>query len=1178
MTDDTIVQERSSLAIRRVGIDRKAGIDRPFGIDRLSPGINVIHGPNAMGKSRTSQAIQALIWPELAENGAVIRGELGVAGSNWEVESHYSRILYHRNGSPSATPAFGISPANQHDRYLLTLHDLLAADDRQNREFAAVIQRESAGGYDLNAARAEIGLTAAPKASPGRVRTAHQEARAAATALKRADQQLRVRARDRSRLMDELAAADGAVARVTVLEGALEHAAAVARRGEAESARDAFDDPIGRMTGDEFDRLQGLRQRLADLQRQQDELTAGIARHEQALAATDFPDGPPDEANLHRLTGLVTTLGNIERDRDTVETSLAEAGARVRQVRQRISSDITGAHLAVLDLTGLRELGAMARRFRDAENSEAAQAELAAWVGPLDRPVNLDALRRGTELLAKRLRLTGLDTASPEETRLRRAVGIASVVIVLAAIALAVVSAIAWGALGLLAIPLLWLAFRPDRSGAAEEAREVETAYLALGLEAPTEWSASHIEPLLDQVREQLAEASVHHQKAEWWDGLTQRRADAVRSREGIAEGQAAQVRRLGITIASDDPEEIRLIADAIDRWRQATDELAARRKRAEAIHTRRDGLMTDINASLTALGSPGATDVLAAESRLAEVQQRAAVARHAQTTIDHARQTIDGQIHPAIDRERISIDTLFANLGLDDRDDVSLRERCERVDACREAQAGLYEARVVEQMRRHALADAPELVAMPPAGIQVELDASRIRAAGRDAIVEEIARLDLELERARGQTLLEEAVAQEQAALDAFRIARERDHAQAAGWRVAEFVQGASRDQNRPAVFLAARNLFSQFTAGAWKLEMSGDTDPAFVAVETSTGRHCTLADLSSGTRVQLLLAVRIAFIEGSELGPQLPLILDETLGNADDTRANAIIDATVEIARRGRQIIYFTAQNDEIAKWQSRIAQFPNAPALEIIDLAAARGVANAGQPSDIVWGRTVFEPFTLPEGTTHEDARHHLRVPPIDLWAEDAGGVDLWYLMLDVRLLSQLRQAGITTWGQYTQLRQHDGLRMIASFDEVNARVECRVQVIDTVRRNWRQGRPRPLTHEALLGTRLITDRFEASVIDLAKTYNWDGAALIRALRDRALAGFRQNVIVELEESFRNSGHITDEHSLGDGMIRLTVLSTMRERIEESTIDEAEIDHVLQCLGGIGSANEQTTSQAS
>jgi uncharacterized protein YhaN len=112
--------------------------------------------------------------------------------------------------------------------------------------------------------------------------------------------------------------------------------------------------------------------------------------------------------------------------------------------------------------------------------------------------------------------------------------------------------------------------------------------------------------------------------------------------------------------------------------------------------------------------------------------------------------------------------------------------------------------------------------------------------------------------------------------------------------------------------VFRKARDLFTDFTAGSFRLEIDEGVKPSFRAVETSSGRGVGLDQLSSGTRVQLLMAVRLAFIEEMESGHQLPLILDEILGNTDDLRASAIIDATIEICRLGRQVIYFTAQHD--------------------------------------------------------------------------------------------------------------------------------------------------------------------------------------------------------------------------------------------------------------------------
>ena len=69
-----------------------------------------------------------------------------------------------------------------------------------------------------------------------------------------------------------------------------------------------------------------------------------------------------------------------------------------------------------------------------------------------------------------------------------------------------------------------------------------------------------------------------------------------------------------------------------------------------------------------------------------------------------------------------------------------------------------------------------------------------------------------------------------------------------------------------------------------------------------------------------------------------KVPLILDETLGNSDERRAQEIIDAAMEICRDGRQVFYFTAQQDEVSKWRQFLASSDDVPH-QLIDLAEVR-----------------------------------------------------------------------------------------------------------------------------------------------------------------------------------------------------------------------------------------------
>src|SRR5690606_11810433 len=153
--------------------------------------------------------------------------------------------------------------------------------------------------------------------------------------------------------------------------------------------------------------------------------------------------------------------------------------------------------------------------------------------------------------------------------------------------------------------------------------------------------------------------------------------------------------------------------------------------------------------------------------------------------------------------------------------------------------------------------------------------------------------------------------------------------------------VQQETRDAALPIVFHRARELFAIITRGKYELQFEAGPPPEFTSLDTSTGMTLSLDQLSSGTRVQLLMAIRLAFVENVEVGPRLPVILDETLGNSDEFRAGAIIDAATDICKHGRQVFYFTAQGEEVARWQHRIEAMPeeDRPAIRVIELAEVR-----------------------------------------------------------------------------------------------------------------------------------------------------------------------------------------------------------------------------------------------
>src|SRR5690349_8820071 len=87
MTPELTQNGRNSLLIERVAVERLDGIVGRFEIPALGPGITLIYGPNASGKSRTATALQGLIWPDTTPVRAEFSGSLAMAGDQWFVTS-----------------------------------------------------------------------------------------------------------------------------------------------------------------------------------------------------------------------------------------------------------------------------------------------------------------------------------------------------------------------------------------------------------------------------------------------------------------------------------------------------------------------------------------------------------------------------------------------------------------------------------------------------------------------------------------------------------------------------------------------------------------------------------------------------------------------------------------------------------------------------------------------------------------------------------------------------------------------------------------------------------------------------------------------------------------------------------------------------------------------------------
>ena len=105
------------------------------------------------------------------------------------------------------------------------------------------------------------------------------------------------------------------------------------------------------------------------------------------------------------------------------------------------------------------------------------------------------------------------------------------------------------------------------------------------------------------------------------------------------------------------------------------------------------------------------------------------------------------------------------------------------------------------------------------------------------------------------------------------------------------------------------ASELFATITGGRFaKVATDFDEDMTILVGVRTNGKRETVGNLSSGTRDQLFLALRLAAIE-SHVGSQepMPVVVDDIVINFDDASASATFKVLAELSKK-TQVLFFT------------------------------------------------------------------------------------------------------------------------------------------------------------------------------------------------------------------------------------------------------------------------------
>lgn len=1151
MTDKTVSFEQVTVH-RVLGIGPGEG----FQLTDLTPGVNLIYGPNGCGKTTTARVLQALLWPGRTElPRPSVAGVFRYEGRRWQIEIDAGHVTVLRDDETGTVPEYG-PPENRH-RYRLALHELIQDD---NTDFAKAIADASQGGYDVGAAAKTLVFQETPK----RRHTERREFERAISDVRgarRVLQGLEADANQLTRLHTQRSEAVAAQRIITLLERVQNYRKAdkACRRLIADLG--SLAEGVARLRGDErgiLDKLKNRREHLeqADSREQQRIRTADETIRQNGLS----DEGVADEV-MRDLRATCRRLEQLRPDIDQQRRQLLKAREERDSARRRLGDHFTDAQLAALDQVEIGELSLFALNAHRVRAETEALQQRRAWLTRATsdelKDVGGEAVHEGIVALARWLRCP-----QPIARRTTWLLSLAALAIAILAVLLAILHHWAWALTGLVGVALPVIG-RPKGNQREADARAVHQAsYDQTGLSPPAGWETNKVAAHLDHLQRQRAQLALVEECRQRLDELHREEEKADTRRRSLEAQRQKLAERLGIRLELDDAW-LPLLVDTIGVWQRCDADAASTEKVLEEAASERDDLLAKLNLTLDGFGNESLDSAEAGSLAVENLEARQQNHRDAIRDREEAQRQLDETIGPDLRTVADQRAQLFERLELGEDgesvvdDWLELRPRYLELTQQRDA------AQAVRDQLREDLIDHEDLLELDEDSLSGQIEEQRGVADQRDDLTSRITTIENAIDAAKQGHALTDALEAQAEAEGRLADARDENCCQVVGAALADWIREVAIERARPDVYRRADELLIHITRGRLRLKLDDRSScPAFLA-QAGSGPPRPVNELSMGERVQLLMAVRLAFLEQDEIA-RLPLILDEALGTSDDERAGIIIDGVIDIARSGRQVFYFTAQHDEVGKWMARLAD--SGVAHKAIDLGVLRGLtAPDSTPLEIVRIERSTPP--PPGGLNYEEYGHRLGVRGIDPTREDLDQLHLWHVIDDPSFLYELLCLDISTWGQLRILIDHGSGGIVDNADERFEHVAAAARAIDAACRAWRVGRGKSIDRSVLQDSGHVSEAFIDRLAELAQDSDGDAARFLVDLEKRGVPHWRADNTPLLREYLEQQGYLVGESPSTPSEIRIRILADVGDDLREGRLSQHWLDRLVGSLPPIG-----------
>lgn len=1146
--------DKKSLRIKELSIGRMPGFRSGMvPLSDLSPNINIITGPNAAGKSTTARAIQKLIWQQDTDQ-IHIDGQAEIGAEPWTIRIESSRHVVQRKGVDDEMR--GIPSAEERNRYMLALHELIKDD---GEDLAERIIRESVGGYDPDRAGEELNYNdRISTTGTGQYKT-YSEAEKAVRESKESQKKIKEEEQKLSTLYRQREEAEEAAKKAALYDLAAQKLKAEKAYQELSGQKSQFPEVLGKAHGEELKRVQEIESEIAGAKESIRAAEINIGECRNQLKRLDIPETGVSEMDLNdlehrtkKISDLETEIADLEAERKKLEKSRDEA---LRQIGKDVSPE---------EWTGLNldEIGDLDQFLQEAHRVAGEKRILEKEFDELEnesQPVtgDRDQINQGITSLAQWLKEVPKGQKFPSWV----IISIAVLAVGSAAAGYMIPLAGLIGLIIILVIAVYGLMLLRNKDDHQKEEFLAEN-YEKTGLTLPEAWNPERVAERLDGLTSELKEVI--------WQERIHQRLDHKKDRLKDLSGRTEQVQQQADVLKNrlsampdlpfDEPvsyTELAVFIKYVQQWQTVHSELVSL---LEKLGERKEQFRRELETISNLIKKYTAEEIVDSAQAVAayrSLKKQEEQRLKNEEEIGRQRKTIETQ-QDFFTRKQEELSEIYGKFGLPVGEKEKLRQLLDQLDeynrvdkefdiARREfskAQRAMEEHSLFEQEHHRIEELSPDQVAETQ---QMLAEKAELVNSLRD----EIAEIEAKVNAVKSGSSLEKALKDRGEAVEGLKELYQENLSSITGQLLVDELKEQMREQNRPKVFKEANRLFNRITKGRYELEIDEKETPDFRAYDTVEKIGRSLDELSSGTRIQLLMAVRLAFVEMQESVVRLPILADELLANSDDVRARAIIEALTEISREGRQVFYFTAQGDEVSKWESYLKTNGTVDH-KVYRLTGERSKAGYKAPKperdSFTFVKNVPEPGLL----SYKQYGKTLNVPGFNPLSEDPEQLHLWYLMDDPDLLYKAHSSGIEYWGAFKSYLDEGGV--IKGLDEKEIKkIEEKADLLERYLQLYRQGRPRPIDRSVLEESGSVSDSFIDAVSEKLKELNGNPAELLAALRNSEVSGFRTNKMEDLENYFLEQEYLDAREPMDSDSLRVALQAYISNL--ELSVKEAE-----------------------